>query len=76
MATTGTSTTIIGCVEWSLSRIHVNKMKSYKNLYDKLCNIQNLILAWRRARKHKARKFYVMEFESKIRENLFQLREE
>ena len=51
-------------------------MKTYTNLYKKLYHIQNLILAWRKARKHKTRKIYVKEFERDIRKNLFQLREE
>ena len=51
-------------------------MKSYNNLYKKLYRIQNLILAWRKARKGKTKKIYVMEFEQNIRENLLKLKEE
>lgn len=46
------------------------------NLYDKVCNLSNLILAWRRARKHKTKKIYVIEFEQDVIGNLFKLQEE
>jgi retron-type reverse transcriptase len=51
-------------------------MKSYNNLYYKVIHIQNLILAWRKARKDNTKKDYVIEFESGLRENLLQLHKE
>lgn len=52
------------------------KMKSYKNLYNEIISKKNLILAWRKARKGKTKKDYVVEFEKEPRKNLFQLHEE
>ena len=51
-------------------------MKTYNNLYKKLCSMNNLANAWRKARKGKTKKPYVIEFEKNIRENLLNLREE
>ncbi len=45
-------------------------MKTYKNLYAKVCDFDNLILAFRKARKGKSKKDYVIDFESKLQENL------
>ncbi|MEK6936092.1 MAG: hypothetical protein AABW67_04845, partial [Nanoarchaeota archaeon] len=46
------------------------------NLYSEVCNISNLLLAWREARKHKTKKYYVIEFESNLIKNLLKLSEE
>ena len=51
-------------------------MKTYKNLYLKICNFHNLLLAWRKARKGKTKKSYVIEFEKDTIGNLFQLQKE
>ena len=51
-------------------------MKSYNNLYPEIYNLSNLILAWRKARKGKTKKKYVVEFEKETRKNILQLREE
>ena len=51
-------------------------MKSYKHLYPKVFCIRNLVLAWRKARKYKTKKDYVIEFEANLRENLLKLHEE
>ena len=51
-------------------------MKTYSNLYPQVYNLGNLILAWRKARKGKTRKKYVLEFESEIERNLVVLHEE
>jgi len=37
-------------------------MKSYKNLYSKICSIQNLELAFKKAKKGKSSLFYVKDF--------------
>ena len=48
-------------VEW-LSQLGLN-MKSYNNLFNQIISFENLILAWKKARKGKTRKGYVIEFE-------------
>lgn len=49
-------------------------MKSYKNLYQELCSYENLEKAWKKARKGKTLKNYVISFEKNLKENLLQLR--
>jgi len=51
-------------------------MKSYKNLYEKIYSYDNLFLAYKKARKGKTKKPYVIEFEANLRENLLQLQKE
>lgn len=51
-------------------------MKAYGNLYPPLCSYENLELAFRKARKRKTTKPYVIEFESNLKENLNQLNRE
>lgn len=51
-------------------------MKTYNNLYSQIYNLDNLILAWKKARKGKTKKDYVIEFEANLRENLLQLHKE
>jgi len=46
------------------------------NLYSHIYSINNLANAWRKARKGKTKKNYVIEFERNIRENLLKLNEE
>jgi len=46
------------------------------NLYPEVYNLNNLILAWRKARKGKTKKDYVIEFEANLTENLLQLQKE
>ncbi len=46
------------------------------NLYEKIYDLSNLVLAWRKARKGKTKKLYVIEFEANLRENLLKLHEE
>ncbi len=48
-------------------------MKTYNNLYDQLCSSENLELAFKKARKRKTLKDYVIEFEADLKENLFRL---
>ncbi len=52
------------------------QMKTYRNLYNKLISLDNLREAWKKARKGKTKKFYVMEFEKDLGANLFKLHEE
>ena len=51
-------------------------MKSYKNLYFQLCSYDNLLLAYKKARKRKTLKDYVIRFESDLENNLRQLKHE
>lgn len=48
-------------------------MKTRKNLYSKIVSFENLILAWKKARKHKTKKHYVIEFEENLFINLMNL---
>ncbi len=51
-------------------------MKTYKNLYPKLCSYKNLELAFRKASKEKNKKFYVIEFKKDLKQNLLDLKKE
>ena len=51
-------------------------MKTYKNLYKKLCSLENLELAFKKARKRKTKKYYVQEFEKDLKEELNTLHNE
>ena len=51
-------------------------MKKYKNLYRELCSKENLALAFRKARKRKSQKPYVIEFENNLKQNLKILKDE
>jgi retron-type reverse transcriptase len=66
-----TWTTSTRTVEW-LSRLGFN-MKSYTSLYKEIISFENLILAWKKARKGKTRKGYVIEFEQELFCNLMAL---
>jgi len=46
------------------------------NLYPQIYNLSNLILAWRKARKGKTKKYYVIEFEKDTIGNLLKLQKE
>ncbi|MEK6938979.1 MAG: hypothetical protein AABX04_08125 [Nanoarchaeota archaeon] len=46
------------------------------DLWEQLCSKKNLELAFKRARKHKTLKLYVIEFEDHLFDNLFLLRTE
>ncbi len=51
-------------------------MKTYNNLYQKIYDIKNLILAYRKARKGKTKKPYVIKFEENLAYNLKKLHDE
>ena len=51
-------------------------MKSHNNLYEKLCSYDNLERAFKNAKKRKSTKFYVIEFEKNLKENIQLLRTE
>ena len=59
-----------------MARTFVHMPKTYNNLYEKIISLNNLAVAWRKARKGKTKKRYVKEFEADLRENILQLREE
>ena len=48
-------------------------METYRNLYSTLCSYDNLELAFKKARKRKTLKDYIIEFESDLQNNLKQL---
>lgn len=49
-------------------------MKTYNNLFDKLYSLENLRLAFLKARKGKTKKWYVQEFEANIENELMKLK--
>ena len=49
-------------------------MKTYKNLYPKLCSTENIALAFKKSQKRKSRKPYVIEFKNNLNKNLESLR--
>lgn len=51
-------------------------MRTCRDLYDDLCSYNNLFLAYKKARKHKTLKPYVIEFEHDLTGNLLGLRTE
>lgn len=51
-------------------------MKTYNNLYGKLCSFDNLGIAFRKAKKGKTKKWYVREFEENLEKELLQLKYE
>lgn len=51
-------------------------MKTHKNLYEKICSFKNLHKAFKKAKKTKSKKDYVIKFESNIMQNLLQLKHE
>src|SRR3989344_6784729 len=51
-------------------------MKTYKNLYEDIYDLNNLFLAYKKAKKGKSKKDYVIEFEKNLFENLRELHEE
>ena len=51
-------------------------MITYNNLYPRIYSVFNLALAWKKARKGKTKKDYVIEFEKDILNNLLTLQEE
>lgn len=51
-------------------------MKSYDNLWREVCSYENLKLAYKRARRHKTTKGYVIEFEKDLEKNLLLIRSE
>ena len=51
-------------------------MKTHKNLYAKLCSTDNIVLAYEKARKGKAKKQAIIEFDKNTKENLERLQTE
>jgi len=51
-------------------------MKTYNKLYEKIISFDNLLLAWKKARKGKTKKDYVIEFEKNLEWNLLDLEDE
>ncbi len=51
-------------------------METYNNIYPKIHNLSNLVLAFKKARQGKTKKNYVIEFEKDIETNLINLQQE
>ncbi|MEK6969209.1 MAG: reverse transcriptase/maturase family protein [Nanoarchaeota archaeon] len=51
-------------------------MHRYRDLWLELCSYENLFLAYKKARKHKTTKDYVLNFEKDLQHNLWLLRSE
>jgi len=51
-------------------------MDNCRDLWAELCSYGNLVLAYKKARKHKTTKEYVLEFEKELENNLLTLRSE
>lgn len=51
-------------------------MKTYKRIFKEICSIENLNLAFQKARKNKSKKLYVIEFEKDKEGNIKSLQEE
>ena len=51
-------------------------MKTYKNLYNKICSFENLHIAFLKARKYKRYRNEILEFSYNAEENLLRLQEE
>ena len=51
-------------------------MKRYKNLYQELCKCENILKAFRIARRGKGKKSHVIKFEANLKENLNSIRSE
>ena len=51
-------------------------MKTYKNLYKELCSLENLERAFKKAKKRKSKKHYIIEFEGNLEEELNNLHHE
>lgn len=54
----------------------VNTMKTYNKTYEKICSRNNLALAFKKAKKGKTKKIYVIEFERDLEANLSLLQKE
>ena len=50
--------------------------KTYKNLYQEIYSFDNLLFAWKKARKGKSKKDYVKEFELNLLQNLLNLQKD
>ncbi|MFH1054084.1 MAG: reverse transcriptase/maturase family protein [Candidatus Woesearchaeota archaeon] len=59
-------------IAWTFAGILA--MKTYKHLWNELCSYENLYLAYKKARKHKSNKDYVINFERDLKDNLLLLR--
>jgi retron-type reverse transcriptase len=51
-------------------------LKTYNSLYRRICDYNNLELAFRKAKRRRSSKSYVIEFEKKLTANLIDLRNE
>ena len=56
-----------------LFRDSADTMRTHRNLYQNLCGYGNLLLAFQNAKKGKAKKQYVIDFEQNLENNLYAL---
>lgn len=61
--------------EWP-SMARISDMETNRDLYRKIISLKNLFRAYKKARKGKTKKDYIIEFESNLNENLLKLHEE
>ncbi len=45
-------------------------MKTYKNLYEKVCSLHNLLVAYEKAKRGKSKNYLIIEFEKDLDKNL------
>ncbi len=78
VSTSTRTTSLTMLLQWpsTIPRFNGNNMETYTALYDELCSYENLELAWRKCRKHKTLKNYVIGFESDLENNLQNLKYE
>ncbi len=60
----------------ALAALDIPVMKTYTKLYEKICSLDNLKLAFLKAKKRKSSRPDVQEFEQKLEENLQKIRQE
>ena len=67
----------LGHSNWTMTKsLSGFLMKRYNDLYDKVCSLENLQKAFRKARKGKSQKQYVKDFENILEQNILQLQKE
>ena len=68
-----------GRIVHDIARTHlikVNKIKTYKNLYPKIYSYNNLLLAYKKAKKRKSSKQYVIDFQKDKQSNILNIKKE
>ncbi len=76
MRTTGTTIVLKWLLLTSWASSTGNILETCTDLYSSLCSYRNLELAWKKARKRKTLKKYVIDFEANLENNLKQIKYE